>query len=143
MYATAQRVQDRSGRSAIHVFVHRHDPSDCPFPTDPKTVPHSMPGRLVWRDAELVPPGGNAVLSFVDLIVPEERWHGGLADDVRAHAKEASFAETPFEIRAGPVFMIFHAVEAHRDAHELTLLLERALDGIGQVDSGTSHGALR
>ncbi len=143
MYATAQRVQDRSGRTAVHVFVHRHDASDCPFPTDPRTVPQSMPGRLVWRNAELVPPGGNAVLSFVDLIVPEERWHGGLAADVQARAKEASVVQVPLEIRVGPVLVIFNALEAHREAGEFTLLLERVLDAILRVGSGASQVAPR
>lgn len=128
MYATAQRVQDREGHTAIHTFVHRHDPSDCPFPADPRTVPQSAPGRLVWRDTHDVPPGGNAVLSYVDLVVPDEQWSANWTPELQSLAKFTGQLPVPFEERVGPVLVIFNAVDDHRDSGEFASLLKAVLN---------------
>lgn len=76
MYLTAHRAQEpNSKQTAIHVFVHLHE-DDAIFGsgmTDEallKRVTEAEPGRLVDRDLTL-PAGGNTVLSFVDVVAPD------------------------------------------------------------------------
>lgn len=127
MYVTAQRVQGAQGETAVHAFVHRHDRPDCSFPEDPTTVPQDAPGRLVWRDTPEVAPGGNAVLSYLDLIVPDDRWSSSLAPQLRQLEEQVLRAELPFAVHIGELLTVFNAVEGHAESTEFKLLLEAAL----------------
>ena len=139
MYATAQRVQDQHGRTAIHAFLHRHDNANCRFPDDPRTVPQSSPGRLVWQDTRDVKPGGNAVLSYLDLIVREERWSADWTTGLQSLARQTGQVEVPFETQVGPVLVMFNAVEDHSDAGEFASLLEAALQAASRAEGAPGN----
>lgn len=69
MYATAQRV--RSERSTgINSLIYRHDPSVGLDRWQPDQIVEQLPGKLVSARITM-PPGGNAVLSYLDVIAPE------------------------------------------------------------------------
>lgn len=69
MYLTAQRV--RSGtRTGINVLLYRHPPGLPIAWADPVIVVEQDPGELVSAQIE-VPPGGNAVLSYLDIVAEE------------------------------------------------------------------------
>jgi hypothetical protein len=134
MYATAQRVQDQQGHTEIHAFLHRHDNANNRFPDDPRTVPQSAPGRLEWQDPHhYVKPGGNAVLSYLDLIVREERWSADWTASLQNLARQTGQVKVPFEAQVGPVLVMFNAAEDHRDAGEFKSLLEVALHAVSRA----------
>ena len=75
MYATAQRVRSRQNQIGINAFLHQHGESkvegidwdniDLSFITEKAT------GVLVSENTE-VAPGGNSVLSYLDVVCPDE-----------------------------------------------------------------------
>jgi hypothetical protein len=137
MYVTAQRIQDRQGTVAVHSFVHRHDSPDYAFPADARTVPQMAPGRLVWRHTPDVPPGGNAVLAYVDVVVPEGQWSTEWASRLRDLTTQSVFEALPFAARIGPVLVIFNAVDRRGDRGEFGLLLDTALRALDTVSEST------
>ncbi|MFI5068978.1 MAG: hypothetical protein ACHP9Z_34055, partial [Streptosporangiales bacterium] len=76
MYLTAQRVKPADGESEVHAFLHLHDREDCPFPDDRRQVALKAPGRLVtrWPTEPRVAPGGNDVVSYLDIAVQDYLW---------------------------------------------------------------------
>lgn len=69
MYLTAQRVRSRDGKEAVNAYRHLHGP-DFEWPPDASRVPDEAPGRLVERH-EAIPPGGNRVRSWLDVVAPD------------------------------------------------------------------------
>lgn len=71
MYATAQRVESK-GRSAINVFVYSHGAGRPVLQrnTDIATIAELQTGVLAHADVTIAP-GGNAVLSYLDVVAPE------------------------------------------------------------------------
>ncbi len=75
MYLTAHRVRRIKGERAevgINAFLHQHEEHDLPedLKKDKSIVDritYQNPGKLIAESVDLVP-GGNAVLSFVDII---------------------------------------------------------------------------
>ena len=70
MYLTAQRVQSAQGAHGINAFQYLHGPyvwQGLP----PQGVPDQNPGTLVAQ-AIVVPPPGNRVQSYLDLVAPDE-----------------------------------------------------------------------
>lgn len=68
MYATAQRVRSERA-TGINVLVYRHDPGATER-LQPDQVVEQLPGTL--ESARItMPPGGNAVLSYLDVVAPE------------------------------------------------------------------------
>ncbi len=70
MYAAAHRVVHRDGRTGINAFLHHHGPQFS-WPAAPWTLPETNPGDLVRERIE-VPPGGNRVLSYLDVLAPDD-----------------------------------------------------------------------
>lgn len=72
MYLTVQRVRNDEGLEELHSFLHLHD-ADASSLSDPFRVPQLNPGRLVM-DSEpmLVPPGGNSVISYLDVVADDD-----------------------------------------------------------------------
>ena len=68
MYITAHRVQNAAGLEGVNAFVHRH--GDCSWPVDASRMPEENPGVLAMQRIEL-PPGGNAVVSYLDVLAPD------------------------------------------------------------------------
>lgn len=75
MYAGAQRVRSRE-RSGINVFLYSHGsvPVPCTVTGHPdlREIADLQPGRLLRAASDVEPPGGNDVLSFLDVAAPED-----------------------------------------------------------------------
>lgn len=75
MYVTAHHVRRHPGEpreaEGINAFVHLHGPAFT-LPRDARYVPDNQPGREVvdLRDVT-VPPGGNEVRSWLDVVAPD------------------------------------------------------------------------
>lgn len=69
MYLTAHRVEDAAGRQGINAYCHRHGP-EFPWPVDAWRLPQDNPGEQQDSREEL-PPGGNRVCSFLDVLAPD------------------------------------------------------------------------
>lgn len=71
MYATAHRVvRVTTGRTGVNAFLHKHG-DRFPWPAEPWRLPESDPG-VQTHDNVHVPPGGNQVRSYLDVLAPDE-----------------------------------------------------------------------
>lgn len=68
MYATAHRVRNQQGQEGINAFVHKH--GNIPWPEMAWQMPEQQPGTIVQEKID-IPPGGNDVLAFLDVIAPD------------------------------------------------------------------------
>ena len=132
MYVTAHRVRSPDGEEAIHSFLHRHDTAEEPFPSDPALVPESAPGRLVWRNRSSLPAGGNTVLSYIDLILPDDAWTTEWVAALAAFAAELPPSGLPVRAELDGLTLIFGGTAAFNDADEYRQLLVQALLAIEQ-----------
>ena len=69
MYLTAQRVRSEN-RTGVNVLLYRHSPSLDVSALDPASIVETDPGELVSAGIA-VPPGGNAVISYLDVVAAE------------------------------------------------------------------------
>jgi hypothetical protein len=69
MYLAAQRVRAPSGREGINAFFYRHGRVWL-GPPPPEVLPEQDPGELVHTYIE-VPPPGNRVRSYLDVVAPD------------------------------------------------------------------------
>jgi hypothetical protein len=71
MYIAAQRVISPStGAEGVNAFYYRHGPDAwSEFP--PAGIPDQNPGTLI-RQSIAVPPPGNAVRSYLDIVAPDD-----------------------------------------------------------------------
>lgn len=118
MYLTAHRVRAPSSDvTGINVFLHTHG-GGGPFAAGHtgeallEDVTHRHPGELSREDLQ-VPPGGNTVLSYLDLVAPDgtprealDRALDALQGDLResAHTAHRAIHEAP-----GPIATCFGA----------------------------------
>lgn len=70
MLLTAQRVRSHSGNEGINAFCYLHGTHIWPG-EPPEGVPESNPGERA-NESVAVPPGGNRVRSYLDIIAPDE-----------------------------------------------------------------------
>ncbi len=69
MYLAALHViSPANGQEGVNAFYYRHAGPDWIVP--PNAVPDEDPGELVKKDVA-VPPGGNRVRSYLDIIAPD------------------------------------------------------------------------
>ncbi len=136
MYLTAQHVRARTGRDGVQAYLHMHDIPGAPFPSDPMLVPQHSPGRVVRRHIGL-PPGGNNILSYLDVVAPDatavqagtgldgtstQWWQHTLEPIVTLMYR----SPLPWVVKAGDVLVIFNASPAN-SAHEYADLVNAAL----------------
>lgn len=76
MIATAHRVQNANGDVGINAYLHLHG-AERPWPSDPWTLPETDPG-VIAMEVLKIPPGGNRVMSYLDVIAPD----GANLDDI-------------------------------------------------------------
>lgn len=70
MYLTAHRVvRERDGAVGINSFMHVHD-GKLTWPEEPWRLPEENPGRVVDQQID-VPPGGNRVRAYLDVVAPD------------------------------------------------------------------------
>ncbi len=78
MYLTAHRLVTPLGDEGVNAFLHLHG-DQFAWPDDPAPLATSNPGEIVERNTE-VPPGGNRVLAYLDVLAPD----GTPAAEIRA-----------------------------------------------------------
>lgn len=112
MYLTAQHVRSSQGVEGINAFYYQHGQYVW-YGLPPAGIPDQNPGELV-RQTIVVPPPGNLVRSYVDVVAPDETWWP--------------------EIR--PAFMTFLG-EVQRQAFPWVGVIGRCLFRVG-MDAGTA-----
>lgn len=140
MYATAHRVRSALGEEGINVFLHRHG-GDMPWPADPWTLPETQPGEIVLK-TEAIPPGGNQVRSYLDVIAPDNSspdaleaaltslWLQLVADEA-AVGSPLGRLPNPIVFRSGPIVLRFSVEPGVEEGRALEMA---ALHGaIGRV----------
>ena len=70
MYAAAHRVASERGEEGINAYLHLHGAAFA-WPDDPWRLPETAPGDQVWAQIA-VPPGGNRVRSYLDVLAPDD-----------------------------------------------------------------------
>lgn len=72
MYVAAQRViSPITGMRGVNIFMYQHGAGAWIGTVPPYFLPDVNPGVLVWHDTQLAPPG-NRVLSYLDIVAPDE-----------------------------------------------------------------------
>lgn len=79
MYLTAQHVRSPHGIHGINSYIYGHGPLF--WLGWPPFLPEDNPGTLYDHDLEIVPPGGNRILAFLDIMTPDS---SGTAPKVRS-----------------------------------------------------------
>jgi len=109
MYATAQHVVSRAGAAGINGFLHRHGP-EFSWPADTRAVallPSATPGEEVSRHI-VVPPGGNPVRSYLDLLAPHGTHIAELLSALReAEATVEQQLDAEWVVARGAVVIVF------------------------------------
>jgi hypothetical protein len=84
MYLTAQRVRARGGREGINVLLYRHGSDAAVNWENPDFEELTMktPGSLVARSTP-IRPGGNNVLTFLDVLAPDSVTEAELGEAFR------------------------------------------------------------
>ena len=138
MYLTAHRVyQKKDNIGGINAFFHRH--GDHGLPEDMREdnrivdqVANQNPGKLIAQSLDLVP-GGNAVLSFVDIVgkeaIKKERiqyFLNQMERDIEHHFNERYVPITKFESDIAVKFGITDGLNGN-EVREYKALTERAM----------------
>lgn len=109
MYATAQHVVSSAGSAGINSFLHRHG-AEFSWPADTRAVallPSERPGEEVSRHV-VVPPGGNPVRSYLDLLAPDGTDVAELLSAIReAEAAVEEQLDTEWVVARGAVVIVF------------------------------------
>ena len=132
VYLTAQRIRNRDRSEEIHAFLHLHDiPGGGGFPSDPLAVPQDHPGRLVGKETGIVALGGNSVLSYLDVIAPDQDWREKPTEawsrELESVGALMETLELPWVVDAGSVHVIFSAVSDLDARREYEALVDVAL----------------
>jgi hypothetical protein len=103
MYLTAQRVRSKAGSEGVNAYLHLHRelamPQDCTGAPDLDHIAQFVCGYVVAK-REVVPPGGNQVLAYLDVAAPDDALGTDLnhvltelGAKIHAEGKPAQFAE--------------------------------------------------
>lgn len=139
MYATAHRVESPRGLTGINTFLHTHGAAFS-WPADPVQLPEHNPGVLWWDNGPEVPPGGNRVRSYLDLLAPDDTpaaeveaaltslWLELVADEAGPPAAQGALPN-PVDYRHGAVVLRFGVDLAMLPGRSLEMAeLRRAVD---------------
>jgi hypothetical protein len=108
MYLTAHRVAGADGQRAIHAYLYRHDSPDCPYPEDdPWRTAVDAPGRLD-RMSAVLPAGGNRVISYLDVMGPDDAWRWNWNVPVRLLAASLTESGALARFQVGPLRVQFY-----------------------------------
>lgn len=81
MYATAQRVLSPRGVAGVNAFLHLHRDAAPEFDWSTiERIANREPGELIAEHLEVVPVGGNRVLSFLDVACPDDTPHARVVE---------------------------------------------------------------
>jgi len=137
MYLTAQRVLTPKGETGINVFLHCNAVANEALlltPNEIAAIADANPGDIVAHRCE-VKPGGNRVLSFIDVVAPELYPLEGLRtvldeakDNILSAPLPISLIEKGIGIRFGANYGLYEALPKEFDElvfRALSLLEER------------------
>ena len=82
MYLTAHRVRTKDNQTGVNAFLHEHG-TDTPWPLHPVEIlslPRTDPGKLTRSSTGLESRGGLPVLSYLDVLAPDETPRGAIVD---------------------------------------------------------------
>jgi hypothetical protein len=100
MYLTAQRVfASKSRQTGINAFLYTHGGRTWHVP--PSDIPDRQPGRLE-RKTIAVPPPGNRVRSYLDIVAPDELPPDELQRRLLTFLKHVEGEPFPWEAVEGP-----------------------------------------
>ncbi len=102
MYLTAQRVRSSEGAEGINAFQYAHGP-DVWDGLPPRGMPDENPGELVAQSI-LVPPPGNRVRSYLDVVAPDETAPSEIRPAFIAFISDAQRGPLPWIGISGRVF---------------------------------------
>lgn len=127
MYLAAQRVRASSGREGINAFFYRHGRVWLGAPP-PDVFPERDPGELVHEYIELPPPG-NRVRSYLDIVAPDDTPSAKLIGRARDLLGTGEQRPLPWSILDGDSLVRFGLDEALLPSWnaELGALLRAAL----------------
>jgi hypothetical protein len=69
MYLTAHLVRSGDGEEGINAFLHLHG-TGFAWPREVVGLPDTNPGKVVRRQTS-IPPGGNSVRAYLDILAPD------------------------------------------------------------------------
>lgn len=154
MYLTAQRVRSRDktllgtgspGDTGISVAYYRHGHDMLPrLPTgvpDISRISTTEPGALVSSASE-IPPGGNDVLSYLDVAAPDQISPDELQRHIGAVESQIAAAALPYTWEHGDMAVSFlvHGVIGDRARHEFAALKNRLLAHLRTTLNPTGRG---
>jgi hypothetical protein len=101
MYLTAQRVRSSAGAEGINSFFYAHGPNAWQG-LPPQGIPDRNPGNLVAQSI-VVPPPGNRVRSYLDVVAPDETPWSEIRPAFMAVVSEAQRRPFPWSGASGRV----------------------------------------
>ncbi|HWO19438.1 MAG TPA: hypothetical protein VNO30_11710 [Kofleriaceae bacterium] len=144
MYLTAHHVKARDGASGINAYLHRHSSAEesrigWEHP-DIKRIADEIPGSDIAQSVE-IKPGGNSVLSYLDIAVPESAEPDFLADSLRLfehYVREGRFPAVFTSNRLAMRFGLIMGLQKLALA-EFRRLRARALQLLGDTSESKVH----
>jgi hypothetical protein len=127
MYLTAHHVVNPGAEAeGINAFCYRHGPVRW-VGLAPPGIPDDNPGELVASSA-LIPPGGNSVRSYLDIVMPDEVPWSEVRTSFIAFVSEAQQRDFPWVGVAGRCTFRVGLEQglAARWQHEVAMLLQAA-----------------
>jgi hypothetical protein len=127
MLLTAQRVRNLAGHTGINAFCNLHGPYDW-FGEPPEGVPDLNPGGRVNEQVG-VPPGGNRVQSYLDIVAPDETPTAEIVASVQKFLVAVRQQELPWVATVGRTTFRFGLDQGLEQqwAEEFRTLLQAAL----------------
>lgn len=98
MYITAQRVVSPAHREGVNAFLYRHGSRTWQDP--PNDLPEHDPGTLVAQTIS-VPPPGNRVRSYLDIVAPDEATWKEVRMELMAFVGRAQSGPLPWRGTSG------------------------------------------
>jgi hypothetical protein len=127
MYLTAHLLRSGDQREGINAFLHVHGVSFA-WPDDASSLPETAPGRTVLHRTDL-PPGGNQVRAYLDILAPDRTPRAELAEALTALSRDLRERRNPTVFNHGAVTIrlgVEPALEGLR-AQQLEMLTRPAL----------------
>lgn len=105
MYITAHLVKSIDQREGINAFLHVHGTSFA-WPDDASSLPETTPGETALHHTDL-PPGGNQVRAYLDILAPDRTPRGAIAQGLTALSHDLRERRNPTVFRQGVVTIRF------------------------------------
>lgn len=112
MYLTTHRIESlkEPEQRAIHSYLYMHrEPVELTASSFEEITVKDPGGELVDRDDQALPrPGGNAVLSYLDIVTQDDVSLADLRRRLDAFAFDITAHALPAKYRSGPIWLKFH-----------------------------------